>query len=125
MKLRTITEAAEQLGVPRHRLQRGVESGRYPSMKWLNRRLVDLDTLAAILAEEDAEAEDRVGIRQLSELTGLPVTTLRRMCREGVIPFGRDRRGLYQFRATEVMAALQNLMERGDGARGDQRDHDP
>ena len=111
MKLMTISEASRALDVPKCRIERGVKSGKYPSMRWMSRRLVDVETLARIFAEEEAAKEDRVGIRQLSELTGLPTATLRRMCRAGLIPGQQDKNKRYIFSVTEVMEAIQKLME--------------
>lgn len=80
-------------------------------MRWGRRLLVDLDVLEPILRAEDAEGEKRVGIGKISELTGLPRGTIRRMCREGVLPYARDRRSRYQFRPSEVMEAIEQMME--------------
>ena len=111
MKMRTLNEAAEALGTTRHRIRRGIQAGRYPSMQWGSRLLVDLDVLEPIIRSEDAEAEKTVGIGQLSELTGLPPTTIRRMCKQGVLPYTKDKQSRYKFRPSEVLAALQNMME--------------
>lgn len=111
MKMRTLNEAAEALGTTRHRLRRGIAAGRYPALHWGSRLLVDLDVVAPIVKAEDAEAERTVGMGQLSELTGLPPETLRRMCREGVLPYRKDKQGRYRFRPSEVMAAIENMME--------------
>ena len=111
MKMRTLNEAAEALGTTRHRLRRGIDAGRYPQLKWGNRVLVDLDVIGPIIQAEDAEAEKTVGIGELSELTGLPPTTIRRMCKQGVLPYTKDKQSRYKFRPSEVLAALQNMME--------------
>lgn len=111
MKMRTLNEAAEALNTTRHRLKRGIDAGRYPSMRWGSRLLVDLDVVGPIVEAENAEAEKTVGIGELSELTGLPPATIRRMCREGMLPFTQDKRTRYRFRPSEVMAAIQNMME--------------
>ena len=111
MRMRTLNEAAEALGTTRHRLKQGIDGGKYPAMRWGSRVLVDLDAIGPIIAAEDAEAERLVGIGEISEMTGLPVTTIRKMCREGVLPFERDKRTRYRFRPSEVMAAIENMME--------------
>lgn len=111
MKMRTLNEAADALGTTRHRLRRGIEAGRYPAMKWGTRLLVDLDVIEPIVRAEDAEAEKTVGIGELSQLTGLPPATIRRMCKQGLIPYAQDKRTRYRFRPSQVVAALQNMME--------------
>lgn len=111
MKMRTLNEAAEALGTTRHRLRRGIDAGRYPCLKWGTRVLVDLDVVGPIVKAEDADAERTVGIGELSEMTGLPATTIRRMCRDGALPYTQDKRTRYRFKPSEVMAAIQKLME--------------
>lgn len=109
--MRTLNEAAGALGTTRHRIRRGIDAGRYPFMRWGHRLLVDLDVIEPIVRAEDAEAEKTVGIGQLSELTGLPPATIRRMCKQDILPYARDRQGRYKFRPSEVMSAIQNMME--------------
>lgn len=111
MKMRTINEAAEALGISRHRIRCGVEAGRYPAMRWGHRRLVDLDVLEPIVRAEDIEREKAVGIGAISEMTGLPRTTIRRMCRDGVLPYTQDKRSRYMFRPSDVMAEIEKMME--------------
>ena len=68
MRMRTINEAAEALGVTGYRLRQGIQSGRYPSLKLGRRRLVDLDALAPIV-----EADDFFdSIVPVQDLMGLP-----------------------------------------------------
>lgn len=111
MKMRTLNEAAEALGTSRHRLRRGIDAGRYPAMKWGTRLLVDLDVIGPIVKAEDAEAEKTVGIGKLSELTGLPPATIRRMCKTGMLPYTQDKQRRYKFRPSAVIAAIENMME--------------
>lgn len=110
VRIRTLNEAAELLGTTRHRLRRGIDAGRYPSLRWQNRLLVDVDAVGPIVAAEDREAEALVGIGEMSRRTGLPATTLRRMCKEGLLPYQQDRQRRYRFRPSDVMAALQDMM---------------
>ena len=111
MRIRTLNEAAAALGISRHRLRRGIAAGRYPTLPWGNRALVDLDAIEPIVAAENAEAEKTVGVGQLSALTGLPPTTIRKMCKAGMLPYTKDKQRRYLFRVSDVMAAIQNMME--------------
>lgn len=111
MRIRTLNEAAEALGTTRHRLRRGIDAGRYPVMRWGQRLLVDLDVIEPIVRAEDAEAEARVGIGEISRMTGLPPTTIRRMCKDGLLPYVQDKQSRYKFRPSEVLAAIEQMME--------------
>ena len=110
MKLRTIHEAAEALGLSRRKLKEGIAQGKYPAVKWGSRLLVDADALERILAEERAAAPT-VSARECAEAIGVSESTLRRMARTGLVPFRREgRRGL--FVVDEVIQELEGRMRR-------------
>lgn len=115
MRIRTINEAAEALGVTGYRLRQGIQSGRYPSLKLGLRRLVDLDLLTPIIEAEEADRESWTGTGTICRLTGLRPGQIRRMCDAGQLPHKRNRSGRYRFQAGRVLAALEDMMERGDG----------
>ena len=73
---------------------------------------MDLDELEPVIQEEDLKRRRSLSISQLAELTGLPVGTIRAMCREDAIPHSRDGQGRYRFDGDEVCAALKKMMER-------------
>lgn len=109
MTLRTLTEAAELLGVSRRRLRAGIDAGRYPAYHWSNRMLVDVDALAPILAEEQRKRENhegRIGLRECAEAIGLKPATLRRMARAGLVPCEKDG-PYYRFVLAEVEATIR------------------
>lgn len=108
MKMRTLNEAAAELGTTRDRLRRGVVSGKYPALSWRNRYLVDVDELGPILAAED-EAKNTIGIKECAEQLGLSADVIRRMARSGVVPYERQGR-YYRFRLKEVEAAIRKQM---------------
>lgn len=111
MRIRTLNEAADALGTNRARLRRGVLDGRYPYFKWGNRYLVDLDTLGPIIEQEDAEKDEpRIGLRECAAEIGVTPGVLRRMVLDGIVPC-RIVGGHYQFRAREVIMALNSRME--------------
>ena len=111
MRMRTINEAAEALGVTGYRLRQGIQSGRYPSLKLGRRRLVDLDALAPIVEAEEANRESWTGTMEISRLTGLRPGQIRRMSDEGQLPHRRDRDGRYRYQANRVGEVLKKLME--------------
>lgn len=113
MKIRTLNEAAAELGTTRDRLRRGIAAGKYPFMTWGNRYLVDVDLIAPILAAED-EAKNTIGIKECAEQLGLSVDVIRRMARSGLIPYEQKGR-YYRFRLSEVEAAIRKQMEDTDG----------
>lgn len=112
MKMRTLNEAAAELGTTRDRLRRGVVSGKYPALNWRNRYLVDVDALRPILAAED-EAQNTVGVHECAELLGLSADVIRRMARSGLIPHERQGR-YYRFRLKDVEDAIHKRMVKDD-----------
>lgn len=111
MKLRTINEAARALGISVTRLRRGIAAGKYPSVQWGNRALVDLDVLGPILEEERQReaAEGTVGLRECAEAIGVSQDALRRMALAGLVPYQRGGR-FYRFRIQDVEAAIRGKM---------------
>lgn len=109
MKMRTLNEAAAELGTTRERLRRGILAGKYPCLQWGNRRLVDIDVLGPMLAAEDA-ANDTIGITECAKTLGLSPDALRRMARQGLVPYEMKGK-YYRFRLHEVEAALQRMMD--------------
>ena len=83
MKLRTIRDAAEMLGVNENRVRRAARDGRIPSMQLGNRTLVDVDAARGVLSPEP----EGVKIDVVSEETGLTVTAIRRAVRDGWLPY--------------------------------------
>lgn len=113
MKLRTLTEAAEILGVSRRQLRDGVMAGRYPSITWGNRLLVDLDVLAGILEDERQRRERHdglIGLRECAEAIGLTPDQLRRMALRGMVPYTKRGR-YYCFILADVEMAIRTHMK--------------
>lgn len=104
MKLASINEAAQALGKSPQQLRRGIDAGRYPYVAIGSRKLVDVDELAGIVQRERAT----IGIREAAELTGLPVSTIRRGAREGWIPCRKDGKS-YEFLPGELLAAIEQM----------------
>ena len=108
MKMRTINEAAGELGITRHRLNSGIRDGRYPSMQWGSRKLVDVDALRPIV-EAEKTREGMVRIQECADLIGVSATTLRNMLHKGIVPY--ERRGQYfYFDVDAVKEALRQRM---------------
>ncbi len=113
MKMRTLNEAAEELGLKRHLLRKGITDGRYPSMVWGNRRLVDVDQLRPIVEAERRAAEAHeglIGLRECAGLVGLTPDTLRRMTKAGYVPFEKSG-PYYRYHLADVEAALREHMK--------------
>ena len=106
-----MNEAANALGTTRHRLRCGINAGRYPCIRWESRILVDLDVVEPLVRADQARRETWVGIGEISRITGLSIGTLRHMCRDGAIPYRRDKQGRYQFQVTMVVSSLSNMMK--------------
>lgn len=106
MKLRTIRDAAEMLGVNENRVRRAARDGRIPSMKLGNRTLVDVDAARGVLSPEP----EGVKIDVVSEETGLTVTAIRRAVRDGWLPYIKPGKA-YLFRMEDVRAAIEKRME--------------
>ena len=113
MKLRTVTDAAEALGLSRRKLKTGIQTGKYPCLHWHGRTLVDMDALAPIVEEEreqEARHEGMIGLRECAEAIGLSEDQLRRMAVEGLVPYQRSGR-YYKFRLDAVEAAIRAGMK--------------
>ena len=98
MKLRTIRDAAEMLGVNENRVRRAARDG--------NRTLVDVDAARGVLSPEP----EGVKIDVVSEETGLTVTAIRRAVRDGWLPYIKPGKA-YLFRMEDVRAAIEKRME--------------
>jgi len=110
MKLATTNEAAVALGISAQLIRSGIKTGRFPCLHLGSRMMVDLDQLRDIVAKEH-EAQG-ISIEEVSELTGLRVTSVRRGVRAGWIPaqmFG----GKYLFQPEEVLSAIKERMSNG------------
>lgn len=99
MKLRTIRDAAEMLGVNENRVRRAARDGRIPSMQLGNRTLVDVDAARGVLSPEP----EGVKIDVVSEETGLTVTAIRRAVRDGWLPYIKPGKPL-----RDALEALKN-----------------
>lgn len=111
MRLRTLNEAAELLGVSRRKLRDGIRQGTYPCVPWKNRLLVDIDELQEILeAERAQEALGEIGLRECAAAIGVSENTLRHMAAEGMVPY-RKRGRYYRFQLETVLAAIREQMK--------------
>lgn len=107
MRLMTISEAARLLGISEQRLRRGVEAGRYPYIRIGSRKLVDVDELEPVIRAEQAT----IGIREAAQLTGLPMTAIRRGAREGWLPCRKDGKA-YLFQPAQLLDALEQMKKK-------------
>lgn len=112
MKLRTLNEAAEELGLTRRQLRTGIREGRYPAMNWKNRLLVDLDQLTPIVENERQQRERHegmIGLRECAEAIGVSQDVLRRMAISGLVPYEKSGR-YYRFSLEAVVRAIRSGM---------------
>ena len=79
MRLKTIPEAARELGWDIQRFRRRVQSGGVPRYVLGGRTLVDVDEAARILDKETGS----ISVQDASALTGLSETILRRAAQAG------------------------------------------
>lgn len=105
MKFATIREAAESLNISEARLRRAVKSGEIPFMMLGMRTVVDIDTVATLLARPEG-----VNITTVSNETGLSVSAIRRAVREGWIPCDKTGKA-FLFNMEEVRAAIEARMK--------------
>ena len=108
MKMATTSEAAAVLGISAQLIRSGVKTGRFPCLHIGRRMMVDLDRLQGILSAE--RAVQGINIEEISELTGLTVSTVRRGVRAGWIPAVMSG-GKYLFQPEEVLAAITERMK--------------
>lgn len=110
MKLATTNEAAKALGISAQLIRSGIKTGRFPCLYLGTRMMVDLDQLREIVAEE--HAVQGISIEEVSELTGLRVTSVRRGVRAGWIPAVMVG-GKYLFQPEKVLEAIAEQMSSG------------
>lgn len=104
MKMRTVPDAAQMLGVNEMRVRRAARDGRIPAMQLGNRMLVDVDVACDVLSRPDG-----VTIDVVSAETGLTESAIRRGIREGWMPCEKPGRA-YLFDLDLVRAAIEKRM---------------
>ena len=110
MKLATPNEAAKALGISAQLIRSGIKTKRFPCLYLGTRMMVDLDQLETILANE--RQIQGISIEEVSALTGLKVSSVRRGVRSGWIPAVMSG-GKYLFQPEEVLAAITERMSSG------------
>ena len=110
MKLATPNEAGAVLGISAQLIRSGIKTGRFPCLYLGTRMMVDLDQLGRILADE--HKVQGISIEEVSKLTGLKVSSVRRGVRAGWIPAVMSG-GKYLFQPEEVLAAITERMQGG------------
>ncbi|NLV59217.1 MAG: helix-turn-helix domain-containing protein [Clostridiales bacterium] len=107
MKMMTTNEAAQALGISAQLIRNGIKTGRYPCLRLGSRMMVDADLLQEILRRE--QAARGLTVEQVSELTGLKISTLRSGAKAGWIP-ATKLNGKWMFQANQVIAAIADRM---------------
>ncbi|MEG1515881.1 MAG: hypothetical protein RSD95_13410 [Clostridia bacterium] len=107
MKFMTITEAARALEVERYRIQRRVNDGLFPFVRVGKRELVDIDVIGPLL---EAERSDGMGIAEVSAVTGLSASAIRRAIRDGWMP-AEIKNGRYRIDLQAVRDAISKRMK--------------
>lgn len=114
MRLKTMTEAAKLLGVSRRRLKAGIDDGRYPSLRFGSRIMVDVDVLRPIIFKEnraEAQAQGRMmGLRACAKEIGVSEWTLKAMAETGLVPCRKKGR-YWMFDPDAVKRAIRTNME--------------
>lgn len=109
MKMRTLNEAAAELGTTRMKLRAAVLAGTIPHLKWGNRYLVDVDVVGPMLRECEPGADGTLSLIECAEQIGLAPDALRRMALAGLVPYRRSGR-YYRFVLADVQAAIRKEM---------------
>lgn len=111
VKLRTLSEAAYELEISRSKLRAGLASGRYPGGIHVGSRwMVDVSEVRPVLEAE--EAGHGISLSACARELGIPVSTLRRMALQGLVPCKRIG-GKYSMDPDAVEAAIRwRMMEK-------------
>ena len=107
MRMVTVMEAVDRLGVSETWLRRRVKLGKFRHLKVGHLTLVDLDEIVL----DPLSRPGWIGIAEASELTGLPRYTLRSAVQKGELPGIKEDRGQYRFPAAELLEALRKRRE--------------
>lgn len=107
MNLISIAAAAELVGWSRLQVERAIEEGKLRPLHVGNRRMLDENEVRALAARMQ---DTSVGIKELSEQTGLTVGAIRTGIAEGWIPCWRSGRA-YRFDLSDVIRAIRLRIE--------------
>lgn len=107
MKMRTIPEAAKELGLSESFLRRGVEAGKWKIFQAGRRTLVDVEEVA----QSKSSARPGADVSGISQLTGLSDHRIRQGIRDGWIPHWMDG-NKYAMDPDEVQRAIQDRMQK-------------
>jgi hypothetical protein len=113
MKLRTVNEAVQELGVSKYYLRTGIKEKRFPALEWGGRLLVDIEELEPLIEEERRQREAHegmIGLKDCAEAIGIKPESLRRMAMAGLVPHRKVGR-YYRFCLADVMAAIRAGMK--------------
>lgn len=112
MYLMTVSEAARNLGITAISIRRGINAGKYAHLTVGNRMMVDVDDLEAKLSNDRAKRLMLMTVAELSELTGMSESMIRRAMRDGHISYERYGRAIMVKRSVAIMEI--NRMLAGD-----------
>ena len=108
MRLRTLQEAASELGMSRGTLRTKVISGKVPYIMWGNRYLVDMDVVTPII-ESLEDTDGTISTAECAEVIGVAPSALQAMAKAGLVPYRRRGR-YYRFILADVMEAIRGNM---------------
>ena len=108
MRLRTLQEAANKLGMSRSTLRTKVISGKLPYIQWGNRYLVDMDVVTPMLENEE-DIDGTISMAECAAAIGIAASTLQGMAEAGMVPY-RKRGRYYRFVLADVMDAIKKSM---------------
>ena len=105
MKMRTIPEAARELGLSESFVRRGVDAGKWKIFQAGRRALVDVDEVA----QSKSPSRPGADIPEISRQTGLSHNRIRHGIRDGWIPHWVEGKK-YLMDPDEVSRAIQDRM---------------
>lgn len=111
MRMRTLNEAAAELGCSRNTLSAWVLSGKCHYLKWGSRYLIDIDEVGPIFRDR-AEIRGMVSLKECAEKLGLSPSTLRNMALAGLVPYKKKGRYM-KFDPEAVAKAIRESMVEG------------
>lgn len=116
MRMRTLQEAADALGVSRATVRKLAIGGKIPYMKWGSRYLVDLDVVEPIFRDRN-NTRNMLSTDECAEALGLAASTLRNMALAGLVPYKKKGRYMKFDLDAVIRAIRESMVGMEDGGR--------
>ncbi|MDO4837835.1 MAG: helix-turn-helix domain-containing protein [Clostridia bacterium] len=110
MNLQPVNRARQLTGVTDYALRKAIREGKIQVLKWGNRQLVDVDVVCEVLGKRKSP-DQYWSAKELSEITGLRTSTIRKMAQEGLLPHEKIGNAYYFDKETILTDIAQRMAQ--------------